>query len=61
MSYQSSTGPKPLRIRLDTINEFIRICCGKFRYLVLFDHGLFEKNCDKIKRLISEKGGITDN
>ena len=24
ISYKSSTGPKPLRIRLDKINEFIR-------------------------------------
>ena len=24
ISYKSSTGPKPLRVRLDKINEFIR-------------------------------------
>ena len=29
--------------------------------LVLFDHGLFDKICDKTKYLISEKSGITDN
>ena len=42
-------GPKPLSIRFDKIDGFIRVRSGKFRYLVLFDCGLFDKICDKIK------------
>ena len=34
---------KPLRIRFDKIDGFIRVCGGEFRYLVLFDYGLFDK------------------
>ena len=53
ISYKTSMGPKPLRIRFDKIDGFIRVHGGKSRYLVLFDHGLFDKICDKIKYLIS--------
>ena len=31
------------------------------RYLVLLDYGWFNKTCDTIKYLISEKGDITDS
>ena len=61
ISYKSSTGPKLLRIRFDKVDWFIRVRDDEFRYLVLFDFGLFDKICDKSKYLISEKGGITDN
>ena len=54
-------GAKPLGIRLNKIDGFIRFYGGKFRYLVLFDHGLFGKICDKIKYLINEKCGTTDS
>ena len=50
-----------LRISFDKIDGFIRVRCGEFRYLVLFNHGFFEKICDKIKYLMSEKSGITDS
>ena len=50
-----------MHIRLDKINGFIRIHGNEFRHLVLFNHGLFDKICDKIKYLISEKSGITDS
>ena len=60
ISYKTSTGPKLLCIRFDKIDGFIRIRCGEFRHLVLFDYGLFDKICDKIKYLISEKSGIAD-
>ena len=30
------------------------------KHLILFDHGLFNKICDKIKYLISRKSGITN-
>ena len=55
ISYKPSTGPKPFRIRFDKLDGFIRLHGGEFRYLVLFNHGLFDKICCKIKYLISEK------
>ena len=61
ISYKTSTGPKALRIRFDKIDGFIRVRGGEFRYLVLFDHGLFDKIFDKIKYLICEKSGITES
>ena len=61
ISCKSSTGPKPLCIRFDKIDRFIRVRGVEFRHLVLFDYGLFDKICDKIKDLISEKSGITDS
>ena len=50
-----------MRIRFDKIDGFIRVRGGEFRYLVLFDHGLFDKIFDKIKYLICEKSGITES
>ena len=32
---------------------------GEFIYLVVFNHGLFDKICNKIKYFISEKRGLT--
>ena len=61
ISYKTSTGPKPTRIRFYKIDGFIIVCGGEFRYLVLFDYGLFDKICDKIKYVISEKSSITDS
>ena len=61
ISYKTSTDPKPLRIRLDKIDRIIRVYGGEFRYLVLFDHGLLDKICDKIKYLMNEKSGITNS
>ena len=54
ISYKPSTGPKPFRIRFDKMDRFNRLHGGEFRYLVLFNHGMFDKICDKIKYLISE-------
>ena len=45
ISYKTSTDPKLLRIRLDKMDGFIWVRGGEFRYLVLFDRGLFDKNC----------------
>ena len=50
-----------MRIRFDKMDEFIRAPGGEFRHLVLFDHGLFDKICDKIKYLIIGKSGIIDS
>ena len=43
ISYKTSMGPKPLRIRFDKIDGFIKVCGSEFRHLVLFDNGLFDK------------------
>ena len=48
-------GPKPLRIRFDKIDRFISVLDGEIKHLVLFDYGLFDQICDKIKYLVSEK------
>ena len=61
ISCKTSTGPKPLRIRLHKIDLFIRFCCDEFKHLVLFDNRFFDKTCDEIKYLISEKSSITDS
>ena len=50
-----------MRIIFDKIDGFIRVCGSEFRHLVLFDNGLFDKICDKVKYLISEKSGIADS
>ena len=47
--------------RFDKIDRFIRVLHGGIKHLVLFDYGLFDKICDRIKYLISEKSGITDS
>ena len=52
---------KPLRIRFDKIGWFIRSLDGKIKYLILFDYGLFNKICDKIKYLICKKSGTADS
>ena len=54
ISYKTSTGGKPLCIRYDEIDGFIKIQ-DRIRYLVLFDCGWFDKICDKIKYLINKK------
>ena len=41
------------------LDGFIR--AREFRQLVLFDYGLFDKMCEKIKYLIRGKSGITDS
>ena len=50
-----------MRIRLDEIEGFITVHDGKNKHLILFDYGLFNKICDKIKYLISKKSGITNS
>ena len=42
ISYKTSTGPKPLQIRFDKIDGFIRVCGDEFRHLVLFDYELWK-------------------
>ena len=40
--YKTSICPKPLCIRFDKIDGFIRVCGGEFRYIVLFDYELYD-------------------
>ena len=53
ISYKTSTGAKPLRIRYDKIDGFIKIH-NKIRFLVLFDEWC-DKICDRIKYLTYEQ------
>ena len=48
ISYKTFMGAKPLRIRFDEIDGFIKIHNG-IRYLVVFDHEWFDKFCDRVK------------
>ena len=58
ISNKTSTGAKPLCIRLDEIDGFIKIHDG-IRFLVLFDCS--DEICDRIKFLTSKKSGIKDS
>ena len=60
ISYKTSTGAKPLRMRFDKIDGFIKIH-DKIRYLVIFDYSYCDTIFNQIKYLISEKSGITDS
>ena len=53
--HKTPTSAKLLRIRFNKIDGFIMVLDGKIKDLVLFDYGLFDKICDKIKYLISKK------
>ena len=61
ITYRTSTGPKTLRIRFDKIDGFIIIIDGKIKHLSLFDYGLFNNICDKVKYLMTKKSGITNS
>ena len=53
-------GEKPLRIRFNKVDGFIKIYDGT-RYLVLFGHGWYNAINDRIRYLISEKRSIADH
>ena len=53
--YKTPTGPKPLHIQLDKVNGFIVSLDHKNKHLILFNYGLFNEICDKIKCLICKK------
>ena len=48
LSYKTSTGAKPLSIRLNKIDGLIKIHDG-IRYLVLFCCSYCDETCDRIK------------
>ena len=54
ISYKTFMGAKPLCIWFDKIDGFIKTYDG-IRYLVLLGHSWYDKICDSIKYLISEK------
>ena len=60
ISYKASTGPKPFCIKFDKIDGFIISLDGKIKHLVLFDYGLSDEICDKIKYLIRQKSATTN-
>ena len=56
--YKSLTGAKPLRIRFNKIDWFIRVYDGT-RYLALFGSGKYDLIYNRIRYLIGIKSGIT--
>ena len=58
ISYKTLIGSKPLRIRFDKIDGFIRIYDGT-RYLTLFGSEKCDAIYDRIRYLRSLKSGIT--
>ena len=61
ISYKNPAVPKPLRIRFNKIDGFVISLDVKIKPLILFDYGLFNKICDKIKYVISKKSGIANS
>ena len=55
ISYKSPAGLIPWCIRFNKIDECIISLDRKIKHLVLFDYGLLDKICDKIKILLSKK------
>ena len=58
MSYKNVNDSKPLRIRFNKINEFIRIYHAA-RYLTLFSSENYDGFYDRIRYRISLKSGVT--
>ena len=58
ISYKTLIGSKPLHIRFDEIDGFIRIYDGG-RYLTMFGSEKYDATYDRIRYLISLKSGIT--
>ena len=50
-------GAKPLRIRFDKVDEFIRVY-DRTRYLALFGPEEYDAIYNRIRYLISQKSGI---
>ena len=58
ISYKTLIGVKPLRIRFDKIDGFIRVY-DRTRYLVLFGDEKYDFIYNRIRYLIEVKSGIT--
>ena len=48
-------------LRFDKLDGFIIVLDGKMKHLVLFDYGLLDKTCNKIKYLVSKKSSIASS
>ena len=57
--YKSLIGAKPLDIRSNKIDGFIRVYDGT-RYLILYGPKKYDTIYNRIRYLISQKSGITD-
>ena len=60
ISYKTFMGEKPLHIRFDKVDEFIKIYDGT-RYLVLFVPVRYNAIYNRIRYLLGEEGGIADS
>ena len=49
-----------MSVNFDEIDKFIKTY-DRIKYLGLFDYGWFERFCNRIKYLVSDKNGITDS
>ena len=58
ISYKTLVGSKPLRIRFDKIDGFIRFY-DRTKYLTLFGSEKYDVIYDRIRYLINLKSGIT--
>ena len=54
ISYKTLIGAKPLRIRSDKVNGFIRVY-DETKYLVLLGHKKYDTIFDNIRYLINQK------
>ena len=59
--YKTPACPKPLHIRFNKLDGFIVSVDGRVEHLILFDYGLFNEICDKMKYLMSQKSSITNS
>ena len=50
-----------MNIRFEKIDGFIISLDGKIKHLILFDYGLFNKICDKVKYRMSKKSDNINN
>ena len=50
-----------MNIRFEKIDGFVISLDGKIKHLILFDYGLFNKICDKIKYRMSKKSDNINN
>ena len=57
ISYKTLIGAKPLRIRFDKIDGFIRVYDGSI-YVILFGLRKYDSIYNRIRYLISQKSGI---
>ena len=57
ISYKKFVGTKPMRIRFDNVDGFIKTYDGT-RYLVLFDPERYDGIYKRIKHIVSEKSSI---